>query len=90
MELVQLRQLVTIAQEGTLQAAAERLASPDGQAINISEVAHLCGFREPLYFSKIFRKKYGLSPSQFQLRLRESDVSFPDGESVKIRAVTDA
>ena len=73
-----------------LQAAAERLASPDRQAINISEVAHLCGFREPLYFSKVFRKKYSLSPSQFQIRLREADISFPDGESVKIRAVTDA
>ena len=73
-----------------LQAAAERLASPDGQGINISEVAHLCGFREPLYFSKIFRKKYGLSPSQFQLRLREADVSFLDGESIKIRALPDA
>ena len=73
-----------------LQAAAERLAAPDGQGINISEVAHLCGFREPLYFSKIFRKKYGQSPSQFQIRLRESDLCFPDGKSIKIRTVTDA
>ena len=67
-----------------LQAAAERLSFTDGKQANISEVAHLCGFREPLYFSKIFRKKYGLSPSQYQRRQRES-TSIPDGESLKIR-----
>ena len=67
-----------------LQAAAERLSFTEGRQVNISEIAHLCGFREPLYFSKIFRKKYGLSPSQYQRRQRES-TSIPDGESLKIR-----
>ena len=46
------------------EAAAERLGFADGRQPNISEIAHLCGFREPLYFSKVFRKKYGMSPSQ--------------------------
>ena len=69
-----------------LQAAAERLGAADGQTNNISDVAHLCGFREPLYFSKIFRKKYGLSPSQFQAHIREARAAFPDSESVKIRS----
>lgn len=67
-----------------LQAAAERLSFPEGRQVNISEIAHLCGFREPLYFSKIFRKKFGLSPSQYQLRQQES-ARVPDGESLKIR-----
>ena len=67
-----------------LQAAAERLSFTEGRQVNISEIAHLCGFREPLYFSKIFRKKYGMSPSQYQRSQREN-TSVPDGESLKIR-----
>lgn len=67
-----------------LQAAAERLSFTEGRQINISEIAHLCGFREPLYFSKIFRKKYGMSPSQYQ-RSQRDKASVPDGESLKIR-----
>ncbi len=68
-----------------LRAAAERLSFTDGRGANISDVAHLCGFREPLYFSKIFRKKYGMSPSEYQKRAAERTGSFPDAESVKIR-----
>jgi AraC-like DNA-binding protein len=67
-----------------LQAAAERLSFTEGRQVNISEIAHLCGFREPLYFSKIFRKKYGMSPSQYQ-RSQWENASVPDGESLKIR-----
>ena len=73
-----------------LQAAAERLGSPDGQTISISEVAHLCGFREPLYFSKIFRKKYAMSPSRFQAHVREQENPVADAESIKIPAGEDA
>ena len=72
-----------------LQAAAERLSVSDGRQVNISEIAHLCGFREPLYFSKIFRKKYGMSPSQYQRFSREK-AAVPDGESIKIIPERDA
>ena len=68
-----------------LRAAAERLSFTDGHGANISEVAHLCGFREPLYFSKIFRKKYGVSPSDYQKRALENTGPVPDAESIKIR-----
>ena len=63
-----------------LQAAAKRLGFADGRQVNISEIAHLCGFREPLYFSKVFRKKYGMSPSQYQNRVPDA----PDGDSIRI------
>lgn len=66
-----------------LQAAAERLGYADSGGFSISEIAHLCGFREPLYFSRMFKKKYGLSPSQYQSR-QQADGGF-DGESLKIR-----
>ena len=39
---------------------------------NISEIAHICGFKDPLYFSRMFRKKYGCSPSFFRQRPDEN------------------
>ena len=38
-----------------LQAAAERLDAAAKERMSISEIAHVCGFREPLYFSQIGR-----------------------------------
>ena len=34
----------------------------------VSEVADLCGFNDPLYFSRVFADKYGLSPSVYRKR----------------------
>ena len=42
-----------------LQAAAEYLCSVFHDGSSISEISHQCGFREPLYFSRMFKKKYG-------------------------------
>jgi AraC-like DNA-binding protein len=36
-----------------------------GDFHTIDEVAESVGFSDPLYFSKVFRKRYGVSPSQF-------------------------
>lgn len=33
---------------------------------NVSTVAYMTGFNDPKYFSKCFKKKYGVSPSEFQ------------------------
>ena len=66
-----------------LQTAAESLSSDFGDAGNISEIAHMCGFREPLYFSRVFKNKYGVSPSAYQQRQLASS-SHADSESMKI------
>lgn len=34
----------------------------------VSEVASLCGFDDPLYFSRVFACKYGISPSGYRKR----------------------
>ncbi len=34
--------------------------------LNVSEVAYQVGFNEPKYFSKVFQKEFGCSPSQYQ------------------------
>ncbi len=36
----------------------------------VQEVARICGFRDPLYFSKAFRSRYGLPPGQWRERNR--------------------
>lgn len=68
-----------------LQAAAEHLSFAEADGTSVSHIAHLCGFREPLYFSRMFRKKYGLSPTQYQEKLRENASRLPDSESIKIQ-----
>lgn len=34
----------------------------------VSKIADLCGFNDPLYFSRVFADKYGLSPSVYRKR----------------------
>lgn len=69
-----------------LQTAAGMLRSQYNDG-NVTEVARLCGFREPLYFSRMFKKKYGLSPSFYYAAKREtgpSAVPTPDPNRMKI------
>lgn len=37
----------------------------------ISEIAHMCGFEDALYFSRVFKKYYGCAPSNFAKRRQE-------------------
>lgn len=47
-----------------LQQAAEQLRADAGQ---IADVAQRCGFQEMSYFSKVFRQKYGCSPTEHRI-----------------------
>lgn len=35
-------------------------------AHNISEIAQMCGYPDPLYFSRLFRSRFGCSPKEFR------------------------
>lgn len=50
-----------------LKRAAQLLESGK---LNVSEVAYQVGFKEPKYFSKVFHKEYGCSPSEYSARHR--------------------
>ncbi|MBQ8311284.1 MAG: helix-turn-helix transcriptional regulator [Clostridia bacterium] len=38
------------------------------RAYSISEIAALCGYSDPLYFSKVFKKRVGYTPSEYMNR----------------------
>ncbi len=46
-----------------LQTAADILRSGTGKSV--SEVARMCGYQDPLYFSRMFKKKYAVSPREY-------------------------
>ena len=72
-----------------LQAAAKSLSSDYADPGSISEIALMCGFRDPLYFSRMFKNRYGVSPSAYQ-RERAGALKAVDGDSMKIMLPEDA
>lgn len=38
--------------------------------LNITEVAYSCGFKDPAYFSRMFKKQFDLSPTEYVLKYR--------------------
>lgn len=65
-----------------LEDAASNLAVQCGTA-DISETARLCGFKDPLYFSRLFKRKYGVSPSHYRATLPPLE-PVTDSDSMKI------
>lgn len=64
-----------------LESAASTLSTYLGRG-NVSETARMCGFSDPLYFSRLFKRKYGISPRSFTEEVILPDASDP--EDVKI------
>ena len=68
-----------------LKMAAELLVTDDSAGTRtIADIAYLCGFRDSLYFSKMFRKKYGISPRNYPKAERSKAAPVPDAESPRI------
>lgn len=55
-----------------LEAARDFISTTD---MNISQVVYTIGFSSRSYFSKIFKAKYGISPSQFQQNSKRSNIN---------------
>lgn len=63
---------------------AERLLSTmwtSGYAI--AEIAQMCGFENALYFSRVFKKYYGCSPSQFIRTQRQTHSADPGSVEIE-------
>lgn len=46
----------------------------DNTSYNITEIASIVGYDNPLYFSRIFKKQCGLSPSEFRKQRQQQSV----------------
>ena len=46
-----------------LQSAADALRISPGSSM--SEIARMCGYSDPLYFSRMFKKRFGVSPREY-------------------------
>ena len=51
-----------------LQSALESLTVTGGTSI--ADIGRMCGFREPLYFSRMFKKRFGVSPTAYLERMQ--------------------
>jgi AraC-like DNA-binding protein len=49
-----------------LQKARAMLADPRHDRLKVSEIAYACGFNEVPHFNRIFRARFGASPTQFR------------------------
>ncbi len=68
-----------------LQVAAEALVNSEDGAISVADISLMCGFRDPLYFSKMFKKRYGVSPSSYARDKRAPGQAEPlTADSVKV------
>lgn len=57
---------------------AERLLSTTwSHGLAVAEVAQMCGYENALYFSRVFKKHHGCSPSQFACRRRKNHAADP-------------
>lgn len=51
-----------------MQMAEKLLCSSQNTEQNISQIAYVCGYAEPLYFSRVFKKHFGCSPKNYAIK----------------------
>ena len=53
------------------------LSKKEDGYLRINEIAETCGFSDPAYFCRVFKKETGLAPNEFQLKLLEENKIYP-------------
>ncbi len=53
-----------------MQMAEKLLCSAQNTEQNVSQIAYVCGYAEPLYFSRVFKKHFGCSPKNYAQKTR--------------------
>ena len=44
----------------------------ESTSYNVTEVAEIVGYQNPLYFSRLFKKQCGVSPTEFRKQQKEA------------------
>lgn len=57
-----------------LEKVFQMLADPDSRSLAISTIALKCGFNDISYFNRVFRRRYGCTPSDLRYGRRGLDV----------------
>lgn len=65
--------LAGLISETRLEAARRLLERPAEESGNISQIAFAVGYSDPLYFSKVFRKRFDLPPGEFRRKAIRAD-----------------
>ncbi len=68
-KLLYTRTVTEYVRHARLEAARDYLSNTD---MNISQVVYSVGFSSRSYFSKIFKNKYGISPSEFHKNVKQT------------------
>lgn len=55
-----------------LEMSRQALLSPDKSAVSISEIAFACGFNSSAHFSRAFKSRYDVAPSELRDKLRNA------------------
>ena len=61
-------------------ANASKILGMREENVNISQIARQCGYNDPLYFSKLFKRKFGVSPKNY----KNEEPVIGDSDSTKI------
>lgn len=51
--------------------AKKRMEDTGMRTASVAQIALMSGFRDPCYFSRVFKKKTGLSPAEYMKKIRE-------------------
>ena len=49
-----------------MERASQLLRPSDGSRPSVSEVAYRCGYSDPHYFSRCFKQRFGVSPTEYK------------------------
>jgi YesN/AraC family two-component response regulator len=61
-----------------LSLAKQLLSRKENDALRINEIAFSCGFEDPAYFCRIFKKEMGVAPQYYKLQLLNSNKIFEE------------
>lgn len=64
-----------------LALAKQLLSKKEDGYLRINEISETCGFGDPAYFCRVFKREIGCTPNEFQLHLLEDNKIYPPPEN---------